>query len=64
MNSNRPSLARLIGFVLLGCILLPSYVLTLLLALPYSVVAKVTNWYVAQGVAQFGRKPRVDRDER
>ena len=50
----RPSILRLIGFVLLGCILLPSYVLTLLLALPYSVVAKVTNWYVAQGVAQFG----------
>lgn len=57
MNSNRPSIPRLIGFVLIGCILLPTYVLTLLAALPYSVVAKVTNWYVAQGVAQFGNKP-------
>lgn len=57
MNSNRPSIPRLIGFVLIGCILLPTYVVTLLLALPYSVVAKVTNWYVAQGVAQFGPRP-------
>lgn len=57
MAQSRPSILRLIAFVVIGCIILPTYVVTLLFALPYSVVSKVTNWYVAQGVQQFGVRP-------
>lgn len=40
----------LLTFVLAGSILLPTYTITLALALPYSVVQKVTKWYIAQGM--------------
>jgi len=57
INTDRPSILLMLAFVSVGCILLPTYVLTLLCALPYSVVSKVTNWYTAQGIAWFGTRP-------
>ncbi len=40
---------RLLGFVLLGILLLPAYVCAIPLAWPYAITKGLLDWYIAQG---------------
>lgn len=50
----RPSgyLLRLLGFILLGIVLLPAYVVTIPLAWPFAITKNVLDWYIAVGKRQ------------